>query len=74
MFNNLRSIRNEKGISADMLAEVLGLSTKAAYYKKESGNVKFTLTEAKKISDYFRMPIEKLFFENGISCEETSKS
>lgn len=67
MFENLRNIRNEKGISADILANILGLETKAAYYKKETGSVKFTLIEAKKISDFFAIPIEEIFFDNEVS-------
>lgn len=67
MFENLKKIRVEKNISAKSMAQMLGLETKAAYYKKESGNVKFTLFEAKKISDFFNMPIEEIFFDEEVS-------
>lgn len=71
MYDNLRKIRTNKNISAEKLASVLNLETKAAYYKKEAGTVKFTLIEAKKIADYLNMPIEEIFFNNGVSEEDT---
>lgn len=67
MFENLRTIRNQKCISGEKMAEILGLQTKAAYYKKEAGTVKVTLAEAKKISDFFGLPIEVIFFPDEVS-------
>ena len=63
MYKKLKEIRNKKSISIDTLKNLLGLKTKAAYYKKENGNVKFTLTEAKLIADLLKLPIEKIFFD-----------
>ena len=74
MFNRLRMIRNNKHISANTMAELLGLKTKAAYYKKENGRVKFTLTEAKKISDFFHSSIEEIFFKDKVSCKEQKEA
>lgn len=34
MYDNLRKIRTNKNISAEKLASVLNLETKAAYYKR----------------------------------------
>lgn len=70
MFENLRAIRNKNGVSAEIIAKLLGLETKAAYYKKETGDVKFTLPEAKKIADYFNMPIEEIFFNSEVSQKD----
>ncbi len=70
MFEHLRALRLRKGIPVEKLAEVLGLETLAAYYKKETGSVKFTLADAKKIADFFGMPIEEIFFGNELSEEE----
>lgn len=67
MFNKLREIRNSKNVSAEKMAAILGLETKAAYYKKETGSVKFTLAEAKKISDFFGLKIEDIFFNDKVS-------
>lgn len=61
MYENLRRIRNEKKISALEMAQLLGLETAAAYYKKESGAIKFSLEEAKKIAEYLKMPIDDIF-------------
>ena len=67
MFSNLRRIRLEKDIPVERITESLGLETKAAYYKKETGNVKFSLDDAKKISELFHMSIEDIFFDDEVS-------
>lgn len=61
MYLHLRRARKEKGIPAQEMAELLGLQTKAAYYKKETGATKFTLDEARLVADMLGMPIEKVF-------------
>ena len=67
MFERLRKIRKEKNVSALEIARKIGLKTEGAYYKKETGDVPFTLTEGKIISDLFEMPIEDIFFTNELS-------
>ena len=67
MFEKLRKIRQEKGIKAKEIADKLGLKTEGAYYKKETGNVPFTLEEGKVISEMIGLPIEEIFFTNEIS-------
>lgn len=67
MFEKLKKNRINRNISAEVLAKVLGLETKSAYYKKESGLVKFTLEDAKKLSEFFGLPIEKIFFADEVS-------
>lgn len=67
MFERLRKIRKEKNISALEIAKKIGLKTEGAYYKKETGDVPFTLNEGKIISDLFEMPIEDIFFTNELS-------
>lgn len=62
IFKKLKQLRTEKGVSVEKLCDILGLETKAAYYKKENGTVKFTLSDAKKISDFFNKSIEEIFF------------
>lgn len=71
MFEKLRKIRQEKNIKAKEIAEKLGLKTEGAYYKKETGNVPFTLEEGKIISDMLKMPIEEIFFINELSSQDT---
>lgn len=74
MFENLRKIRKEKDVKVKEICEVLALETEAAYYKKETGKVPFTLEEGKKIALLLKEPIETLFFENELSCEDNVES
>lgn len=71
MFEKLRRIRNEKNISAKEMAKALKLATEAAYYKKESGSIKFSVQEAKIVADMLNMTIEEVFFENEVNKMET---
>ncbi len=64
MFSNLKEIRKNKNISALELAKLIGLKTINAYYKKENETIKFSLKEAKIISDYLKMSIDDVFFKN----------
>lgn len=72
MYEKLRKIRNDKGVKGEEMANLLGLK-KATYSKKENGQVKFLLEEAKKIADFFDMPIEEVFFIEEVSINETLK-
>lgn len=67
MFDKLKQIRTERNITVEQMMGVLSLETKAAYYKKESGSVKFSLDDAKKVSDYIGLPIEDIFFDDEVS-------
>ncbi|SKC61808.1 helix-turn-helix transcriptional regulator [Maledivibacter halophilus] len=71
MYDNLREIRKSKSISASHMKKLLGLKTEGAYYKKESGIIKFSLDEAKKISEMLGMKIEDIFFGNKVSINDT---
>lgn len=73
MYEKLRAIRNNRKISALDMAGVLGLKTRAAYYKKESGDIRFSLEEANLISEYLDMRIEDIFFDDEVAKTETSK-
>lgn len=48
MFERLKELRKEKDLTCEAMAEALGLETKSAYSKKENGNTKFSLDDAKK--------------------------
>lgn len=74
MYENLREIRNNRDISALDMAEVLGLQTKAAYYKKESGSIKFSLEEAGLIARFLDMKIEDIFFDDEVAETETNET
>lgn len=61
MENTLRSMRKNKGSTLQEMANLLGLKTASAYYKKETGAVPLSLEEARILSDYFQKPLEKIF-------------
>ncbi len=67
MFERLRELRQEHGLTCEDMSKVLGLETKAAYSKKELGRTKFTLAEAKQVSDVLGMRIEDIFFADEVS-------
>ena len=71
MFDRLKEARISRNVTCEDLSALLGFQTRGAYHKKESGNVPFTLNEAKVIAAYFNMPIEEVFFENEVSNKET---
>jgi putative transcriptional regulator len=72
VFEQLRAMRIETNTPAKTLANMLGLKTKAAYYKKECGSVSTTVQEAKQLADYFGRTIEDLFFGNEVSSQDTN--
>lgn len=78
MLENLRKRRIEKDVSALEMANTIGLKTKAAYYKKESGVVKITLDEAILIADRLGSTLDELFFDYQLSesdnCNENPKA
>jgi len=71
MYEKLRTIRNNKSVSAREMAELLGLKTAAAYYKKETGAIRISMFEAKLISERLNMSIEDIFFADEVSVTET---
>jgi DNA-binding XRE family transcriptional regulator len=60
--DNLKQLRADRGISISKMAEIIGVKTIGAYYKKESGLNNFSLLDSKKISDYFGLTINDIFF------------
>lgn len=65
----VRDLRMSKKMTFHNMAEIIGFDTKSnkniasMYQRKENGTIKFTLLEAKKLADFFEMPIEDLFFD-----------
>lgn len=74
MLENLRKKRIEKDVSAMEMANLMGLKTKAAYYKKESGVVKITLDEAILIADRLGSTLDELFFDYQLSESDNDKN
>ena len=67
----LRQIRKERKLKQADLASIINTSV-VNYCKKENGNLNFSLSEAKLISDFLHMPIEKIFFDDEVSILETN--
>ncbi len=61
--SKLKELREQSGLKQDEIAAMLGTSL-PNYNKKENGEIKVSLIEAKKIADFFQMSIEEIFFNN----------
>ena len=61
MYEDLRKIRTERGIRLKECADVIGVQ-EACYCKKELGDLKFSLEEAKALAEFFKLPE---IFQNG---------
>lgn len=62
---NLKMLRAKFGFRQKDLSELLHLST-VQYAKKENSKATFSLTEAKTIADFFKLPIEDIFFNTNV--------
>lgn len=60
MHEKLKDIREKKGYTIVDLAQVIDKSP-CNYYKKENGDVAFSLSEALRIADFFKSKVEKIF-------------
>ncbi|MCL2045764.1 MAG: XRE family transcriptional regulator [Oscillospiraceae bacterium] len=72
MYSKLKEIRTSKRETCEDLSAILGFKTRGAYHKKETGNVPFTLLEAKAIADHYNLRIEDIFFNNEVSNKDTA--
>lgn len=68
--SNVRELRESAGLKQDEVAALLEISP-ANYCKKESGIIRFSLSEAKILADYFGSTIENIFFATDVSKTET---
>ena len=57
----IKMYRLAKNINQEDLANLLNI-TLTTYNKKETGKAEFTLSQAKKIADFFNTTIDDLFF------------
>lgn len=69
MYEKLKQIREEKGYTIEDMAEVINKSP-CNYFKKENGDVKFSVNEAIQISRFLKRKVEAIFFENELSESE----
>lgn len=70
MFEKLRRMRKEHGLTCQDMADRLGL-TKAAYSKKECGRTKFSLDDARVVSEALGCRIDDIFFADEVSRDAT---
>jgi len=66
----LKSLRVERNLTQDELGKMIGIH-EATYNRKEQGMNKFSLDEAKRISDIFDLPIELIFFSKRVHTNKT---
>ncbi|EDT75865.1 MULTISPECIES: helix-turn-helix transcriptional regulator [Clostridium] len=67
MYDKLKKVREERGITQDIMASLLGYKHKSGYSKLELGERKMSVEQAKIISDFFGMSIDDIFFENKVN-------
>ena len=72
MYPKLIGKRNEKGITQEQMAKLLGIS-KNNYNLKENGKLDFNLAEVKKILDILKSNYNDIFFEEIVTQNSYSK-
>lgn len=65
----IKNFRESQNLKQEDFAKIINVST-VNYSKKENGIVKFSLREARLISQYFNKPIEDIFFAVEVSKNE----
>lgn len=69
MYKELKKLREKKGYTIEDMARVINKSA-VNYYKKENGDVKFSVAEAIAISQFLKTKVEKIFFKEKLSETE----
>lgn len=72
MYPKLKGKRNEKGLSQQKMADMLGIS-KGNYNLKENGKLDFSLTEVKKILEILQTEYKNIFFEENVTKNSYNK-
>lgn len=72
MYPKLIGKRNEKGITQEQMAELIGIS-KNNYNLKENGKLDFNLVEVKKILGVLESNYNDIFFEENVT-QKSNKS
>lgn len=60
MYTKLKELREKKGYSIEDMARLIKKSP-CNYFKKENGDVIFTVNEALEISKFLKSKVEKIF-------------
>ena len=61
--SKIRRLREKRHLTQAEMADYLGMSL-ANYGKKENNQIRFSINEAKKLSDFFGLSIEQIFFDD----------
>lgn len=69
--SSVKAFRESLGMKQEEFAKIISVSA-VNYSKKENGLVKFSLNEARQISEHFHRPIESIFFASEVSKNESS--
>lgn len=72
MYEKLKEVREKKGYTIEDMAQVINKSP-CNYFKKENGDVKFSVNEALQISNFLKTKVEEIFFKNELSENETKE-
>lgn len=68
--SRLKELREGAGLKQEEMAVIIGTSL-PNYCKKENGEIKVSLIEAKTIADYYKKSIEDIFFNCEVSKIDT---
>lgn len=69
MYEKLKELREKKGYTIEDMAQLINKSP-CNYFKKENGDVKFSVNEAIEISKFLKCKVETIFFKNELSENE----
>lgn len=72
MYEKLKQLREKQGYTIDDMANVINKSS-CNYFKKENGDVKFSVDEAIKISKFLKRKVETIFFDDELSENENNR-
>ena len=70
MYEELKRLRETKGYTIEDMAQLIKKSP-CNYFKKENGDVKFSVNEALEISHFLKCKVENIFFNSRLSENET---
>lgn len=71
--SKIRRLREKRHLTQAEMADYLGMSL-ANYGKKENNQIRFSINEAKRLSDFFGLSIEQIFFDDKFSNFENEFS
>lgn len=74
MDGKLKELRLKNGYTQEQMSNLLGLKHKSHYNQIENGEIRVSLTLARKISKLFHKSIEDIFFEEDVHEARTNNT